>query len=228
MSFKLGVVLVFAAGVNMVGAADLVGKVTYKGTPPPGRVITLDKVCAELAKTNRTEVADYSVGVSNALAGVVVYVRETAPGASPRTSPVTLEKKGCVYSPYVTAVQVNQPVLFRNSDPMMHNIRLARSAAGNPGLNLVQYAKADDMKHKFVKEEPFVEVLSDYAANLNAYIYVLNTPHFVVTDKSGAYSLTGLPPGNYTLVAHHRLAGQHEVSVTLGAKNVTNDFVFPK
>jgi hypothetical protein len=220
--------LVFAACVNVVGAADLVGKITYKGTPPPGRIITLDKICSELAKTNKTEVADYSIGTSNALAGVVVYVRETAPGAQPRTGSVVIEKKGCVYTPYVTAVQVNQPVLFRNSDPMMHNIRLKRSEVGNPGLNLVQYAKAADMTHKFPKAEPFVEVQSDYAANLSAYIYVLNTPHFVITDKSGAYSLTGLPAGNYTLVAHHRLAGQQELSVTLGSKNATNDFVFPK
>ena len=36
---------------------------------------------------------------------------------------------------------------------------------------------------------------------MRATILVLETPHFIRTDTNGAYRLTGLPAGRYTLKA---------------------------
>jgi hypothetical protein len=229
MKLKFSAVcLVMAISVSAVFAADLVGKVTFKGEAPPPQEIILDKGCADAAQTNKVLVTDYAIGVSNALAEVVVFIKENIPVA-PLSNPVVVERKGCVYKPYITAVQVNQPILFRHSDPMMHNVFISPAPEyGNRVASLVQYAKAEDLKFKFTNPEPFLRIKSDFQTWLNAYIYVLPTPFFSVTDKDGAYKIADLPEGSYTVVAHHHLAGSQEKAVTIGQKNSTNDFVFAK
>jgi hypothetical protein len=56
------------------------------------------------------------------------------------------------------------------------------------------------------------------------WVVVVDSKYFAVSDKSGAFKLTGLPPGKYTLgVWHEKLVGDDvtvEVTQT-GAAPVT-------
>ena len=51
-----------------------------------------------------------------------------------------------------------------------------------------------------------------------AFIVVLDTPWFAVSDKAGAFTLNGLPPGTYTLGVWHEKLGSadFQVQVTAG------------
>ena len=41
---------------------------------------------------------------------------------------------------------------------------------------------------------------------MSAVILVLNDPYFVIPDATGRYTLEGVPPGEYQLVAWHERA----------------------
>src|SRR4051794_15482311 len=92
--------IAIGASLPIVHGADLVGKITLKGSAPPPEEVMLDKLCQDASGTNRVVISDFAVGVSNALAGVVVFIKETPPGAAARTEPVVFDRKGCVYNPY--------------------------------------------------------------------------------------------------------------------------------
>jgi hypothetical protein len=40
-------------------------------------------------------------------------------------------------------------------------------------------------------------------SDMNAVILVLDNPYFVSPDTTGSFSLDGIPPGDYTIVAWH-------------------------
>jgi hypothetical protein len=53
-----------------------------------------------------------------------------------------------------------------------------------------------------------------------AFIVVLDTPWFAVSDKTGQFSLRGLPAGKYTLGVWHEKLGAADVQVELSAAGV--------
>jgi hypothetical protein len=38
---------------------------------------------------------------------------------------------------------------------------------------------------------------------MNAEMFVVSHPYYAVTDKNGRYELSGVPPGEYTIIAWH-------------------------
>jgi hypothetical protein len=48
-----------------------------------------------------------------------------------------------------------------------------------------------------------------------AHIYVADSPYFALTGADGSFSITDVPPGNYTLVASQHWAGDTEMPVSV-------------
>src|SRR5687767_14723012 len=108
-----------------LSSADAVisGRVVFKGNAPFPGPLPLDAVCGKLHTTPPTQ-RDYRVGESNGLADVFVYLKDVPAGvgATPEGEPPMLDQQGCVYTPAVFGVMVNQKFKVRNSDPLMHNV----------------------------------------------------------------------------------------------------------
>jgi len=214
-----------AASVQFLSAADVTGKITLKGAPPAPQQAPLDKLCSDLLKAPTIASAAYVVGGAGELADTVVFIKEAPAGAPAKTEPFIMDQKNCVYAPYVGAVQVNQQILVKNSDPFMHNVHtLPNPEVGNKEINLAQFAKAPDLKFQFAKAGPFVTFKCDVHNWMYSYIYVVDSPYFAVSQKDGTYKISGLPKGKYTLVAHHRRAGKVEQPIEVGDSAVTQNF----
>jgi uncharacterized protein (DUF2141 family) len=62
---------------------------------------------------------------------------------------------------------------------------------------------------------------------MSAFINVAPNPWFAVTGTEGAFTITGLPPGTYTLAAVHEKLGEQDIQITINPKSVaTASFTF--
>src|SRR2546425_2249052 len=114
-----------SAAFQLASAADISGTVTLKGTPPPEKEIMDVKANADCGKMHTEPVMTrfYVVGANNGLADAFVTLKGISgksTGAS--AAPAMIDQKGCEYLPYIQAVQSNQKIQVKNSDPVMHNI----------------------------------------------------------------------------------------------------------
>jgi hypothetical protein len=151
------------------------------------------------------------------LQNVFVYVKE---GLGSRTFPapsqsVEINQKGCMYEPHILGIQVNQPLLIVNSDPVLHNIHALPKV--NDQFNVAQPRIGTKTEKMFTKPEVMVRVKCDVHSWMGCYIGVLDHPFYAVTDSAGSCQLKGLPPGDYLISVWHEKYGPLEQRVSLAA-----------
>jgi hypothetical protein len=213
------------------------GVISYNGTPPAPKKIdtTADPVCGQ---KNPNLATDDTVVKDGKLANTFIYVKEgTVEGGKkigdygwpvPPT-PVKLDQNGCHYVPHVIGIQVNQKLTITNSDATQHNIHPTPKL--NPEWNQTQANGAPPIEKTFARAETLIPVKCNQHPWMKSYIGVLKHPLFAVSDTSGAYTISGVPPGKYTVVAWRE--GQTpeeqtmEVTVSASAPGKA-DFAFPK
>jgi plastocyanin len=214
-----------AATLQIVSAADITGKVTLKGTPPPEKELPVaDGFCGPGSTAKVFKGRVFRTAGDGGLADVVVYLKEAPAGGAPRTALAELDQKGCQYEPYVQAIQVGEPIKVKNSDPVLHNVHTRPTVPANKEQNLAQMPGSKDLEFKFAAPEQFMRVECNVHPYMVAYVSVFDHPYFAVTDKDGNFTIKNVPKGNYTVVAAHRRAGSKEEKVTVGDANAKADF----
>ena len=218
--------IAFAALLPGILAADIVGTVTLAGTPPPEKPIDFaaNPVCGKL-HSGPVTTQFYVVGGQKGLKDVVVMltgISGKSTGAS--APPLVLDQKGCMYVPYIAAVQTGQKIVVRNSDPELHNVHPTPEANGNEEKNMAQPPGSPDLEFSFPAAENFVRFKCDVHPWMFAYVTVVDHPYFAVTDKDGKFKIANVPPGTYTVQAMHRKAGKASQKITVETNAVTADF----
>jgi len=230
-TFVLVIVAGLGAAFQVATAADISGAITLKGTPPPEKEITpiqADANCSKLY-TALPKTRFYAVGPNQELADVFVTLKGIS-GKSTGASapPAVLDQRGCLYSAYVMAIQTDQKLLVKNSDPVAHNIHPSPVVPGNKEDNKMQVPNGPDLTFSFQKPEIFLKVLCNVHTWMFAYICVVDHPYFAVSDKDGKYMIKNVPDGKYTLEVYHRKAAPSASPVTkeieVKGGNVTADF----
>jgi hypothetical protein len=205
------------------------GRTFLRGVPPPEKVITMDAACAQLNPAALTT-RHYVVGEDGALADVFVYVKD-APATPVRAGLTAVQEQiGCQFQPYILGVQPGQKIVLRNMDSVLGNAHITTKKPGNTERNLALMG-GGAASFSFDVPELFVQLKTDVHPWMYAYICVVDHPWFAVTDRKGNFVLpSGLPSGNYTLVATHRKAGEQsqQIHVTAnGTLPVTFTFDVP-
>jgi plastocyanin len=219
--FSVGALL---AGAHLAAAADITGTITLKGTPPKEKDITPlkdDATCGKL-HTEMPTTHFYVVGANNSLADVIVSLQGiSAQSTGAKAEPVTIDQKGCEYTPQILAVQTDQKILVKNSDPVLHNIHDLPTVPGNKEQNVAQMPGSGDLTFTFSKPEPFLKFKCDVHPWMFAWVSVFDHPYFAVSGKDGSFKIANVPAGKYTIQAAHRKAGTvtQEIEVKEGAPN---------
>jgi hypothetical protein len=207
--------------------ATVVGTIFFNGTPPePFRIDpSADPIC-ETLKADLT--TDSVVVTDHKLANVVVYVRGESLNAysfNALSPDVTLEHKGCQYVPHVLGMQTQQTLKIVNSDPTTHSTRA--TAKNNPDWNQTQPPGAPALEQRFSSPELFVPLKDNHHPWEKAYVGVFSNPFFSVSGTDGSYRVSGLPPGQYTIIAWHEKFGEQTVDLFLAGSEQKNlDFTF--
>ena len=211
-----------AAALQVASAADINGIVTLKGTPPKEKEITPvmeDANCSKLHTTVPTT-RFYVAGPKGELADVVVSVQGIS-GKSTGASapPVVMDQKGCEYIPSILAVQTDQKLVVKNSDPVLHNVHnVPGEGSGNKEKNEAQLPNGADLTFSFSKPENFLKFKCDVHQWMFAWVSIFDHPYFAVSGKDGSFKIANVPPGKYKIQATHRKAGTvtQEVEVKEG------------
>ena len=116
------------AAWQTAAAADIIGVITLKGTPPAetdlASYISANPDAAMMYQGKKMPTTHfYVVGPNGEFADVVVSLKGVA-GKSTGASapPAALDQKDCVYTPQILAIQTGQKLVVKNSDMCVHNV----------------------------------------------------------------------------------------------------------
>ena len=220
------IITALAAALQAASAADITGKITLKGTAPAPADWTAQITDPNCGRKEPLLSRVYVAGKNGELAGVVVYIKDGLTGKTfePSATPVVIDQAGCEYSPYISAVQVKQKLLVKNSDKTMHNINVQSKESGNPVSNMAQIMGSKPLEYAFAKPEEFAPFACNVHPWMKAYVSAFDHPFFAVTGADGTFKIANVPPGKYVIEANHRKAGKVTQEVTVGAENKTADF----
>ena len=199
------------------GGGTIQGKVVYHGPVKTRTVLpTKDKnVCGGIRKEPLVVVGD-----GGAVQDSVVFLKDVAAGKpwpeATAARPV-LDQEKCRFEPHVQVARRGR-IDIVNSDPVLHNTHgyYGKRTAFNVALP-IQGGKVT----KLLRSPGEVRIDCDAHGWMLAWIYVVDNPYFAQTGEDGAFSITDVPPGEYTLAVWQETLGLAEMPVTVAADGTT-------
>ncbi len=205
--------------IDVTDGGTIEGVVRWEGEIPKRSILSVtgqDKPC------HVKPIKDEELVVSNdgEVRWVVVYIKKIKQGKpfdfDPK-KPVTLDQKGCQFSPHIALVGKGQPLSILNSDGVLHNVHLY--AKKNEPFNRSMPGDMKKMDVTFDYSER-IRVGCDVHRWMSSWIVVAKHPYYVVTGADGTFRFEGVPAGSYTVEMWHEKLGKQktEVTVTSGAE----------
>jgi hypothetical protein len=189
------------------------GKVMYRGSVPTKTVLpTKDKETCGGPRKDPLVI----VGPGGEVQDVVVHLKEIAKGKDwPKVSgKPQIDNLKCVFHPHVQVVRVG-PIDVHNSDPVLHNTHgyYGKDTAFNVALP-VQGGRVS----KILRRPGVVRVDCDAHGWMEGWVYVTPNPYYSLTGADGTFTISDVPPGNYTLTVWQEHVGIVEMPVSVKAK----------
>lgn len=189
--------------VSVSNGGTIKGTVTWAGPVPRPLVLAISKdpqVCdPESLKTRDLE--RLIIGPQHGVANTVVYLKNITSGKAmdlPETRRF-LDQKHCRYEPHILLVPQGALLQMKSSDATLHTVHMEGSATYNLPFPFTNQVISRAMP------TPGLVTLKCNGGHLwmNAQMFVAPHPYYAVTDESGTFELTDVPPGDYELVAWH-------------------------
>ena len=128
-----------------------------------------------------------------------------------------ITQRNKTFIPHVLVVPVGTKVSFRNEDAIFHNIfSLSKPNDFDTGLYKQGATYQQTFKHTGV-----VQILCNIHSSMLGVIVVVDTPYYAQAEESGAFSIKGVPPGDYEMKVWHEAASKvTEQRLSVGAAGV--------
>lgn len=116
-----------------------------------------------------------------------------------KLEPAIMDQAGYEFLPGFLIAQARQQVQFRNSEDVLHNVRVTEISTQKPVFNVatVAFGKYD---HKF--DAGFYSVTCDVHTTMRASILVTASPYTATTAEDGTFSINNVKPGQYNLTIY--------------------------
>jgi plastocyanin len=183
-----------------VSRGALHGHVRLTGDVPPRDVIRMnaDPMCVKASGESHVTDETVIVAADGSLANVFVELVGTFPDTPVPSEPVSIDQRGCVYSPRVVGLRAGQALQVRNSDDGLHNVHGV--STDRDGFNVSQ--PVSGMVNTFhPRDAGILRLKCDVHTWMVAFVGVVNHPYFAVTAPDGTFTLRDVPEGTYEVRA---------------------------
>ena len=204
-------------------AGSVSGTITFDGKgPPPKRIkMDADPDCAK-KHTEPVHSERLVLGDGNTVGNIFVSLKNPPPGNhSAPSEAVVIDQVGCIYKPHVAGVMVGQPLKFKNSDGILHNVHGLPKE--NREFNIGMPPSLKEKEQVFNKPEPLFQVKCDVHPWMNSYVAVMTHPYFSITGADGKFNIKDVPDGTYEVEAWHERLPAVSGSVTVSGGDATLD-----
>jgi plastocyanin len=150
--------------------------------------------------------------------GVVISLESATPQLPPPRH-ATITQKNKTFIPHVLAIPAGTTVDFPNLDPIFHN---AFSSFDGKVFDVGLYPPGSSKSVRFDRPG-IIRLFCNIHPAMSAVIAVVNSPWFAVSARSGAFEISGVPPGTYTMRVYHERATTATLSSLTRSVTVRDD-----
>ena len=193
------------------------GQIMFQGAAPMKSIVVNKD--AEVCGASREE-ALLQVGPGGGVANTLVYLAEVPKGkpwAAAASTP-ELQNLKCAFSPDIQVIRPGA-IAVVNKDPVLHNTHGyygKRTAFNNALPNQDQSVTVELLKTGTVRVD------CDAHGWMEGWVFVRDNPYYAVTGADGKFSIEGVPPGTYNLVALQPYSKLVQQPVTIAAGKSTD------
>jgi hypothetical protein len=197
--------------VPLSGAGKITGTVKWSGPlpQPPSLPITKDVSICDPDSQKTRDLERLIVNHKGEVANTIVFLKNITSGkamdiSTPRRF---LDQRHCRYEPHILLVPENTELKMKSSDATLHTIHMTGAASYN-----LPFPFTNQIVSRVMPSAGVVNLQCNGGHLwMNAEMFVVPHPYFAVTDESGTFELSDVPPGEYQIVAWHegwRVVGQ--------------------
>jgi hypothetical protein len=189
--------------IAVTSGGTISGTVRWSGQVPHALLFPITKdaqICDPESKKN-ADLERLIVGPEGGVANTVVYLKNITSG-KPMDLPEQrrhLDQKHCRYIPHILLVAQNDTLKMVSSDATLHTIHMDGAATFN-----LPFPFPDRVNSRTMPAPGLVNLRCNGGhVWMNAEMFVVLHPYYAVTDESGRFELSNVPPGTYQIVAWH-------------------------
>ena len=201
--------------VAVTNGGTIDGVVTLSGSPPAGAAIKVTKNQDYCGATIPDP--SYTVGAGGGLANVIVYLKDITKGKAAPAEPLALVNEHCMFSPRAQGAMVGGQIKISSDDPVLHNTHPQNAETNATIYNIALPFKGFSVTKPLPGSPGLIKIKCDAHEWMHAWIMELDHPYYATTGADGHFTIKDVPPGTYTLVAWHEVAGEKTEPVVVAA-----------
>jgi hypothetical protein len=203
---------------------SITGVVQFSGVVPPPKTykVTMGsnpEFCRTMANEKGIiDISQVRVSSKQQLADVVVFLQEMEHGKpAPKEGPV-MTVDHCQFRPAVIGVEAGQTLRVVMRDPIVHQLRgwEILDKGRLPLFHLPNLGEGGESAVPLkARRSSIIKLECDQHRFMQGWLLLAANPYVSVTNDHGAFQLTEVPGGTYTVGAWHPVLGYQESTVTL-------------
>jgi hypothetical protein len=189
--------------VAVTDGGTVSGTVKWSGPVPRGLdfPVTKDPQICDPDSKKTVDLDRLIVGPEGGVANTVVYLKNISSGKAIDLPEQRrhLDQKRCHYIPHILLVPQNTALSMQSSDATLHTIHMEGAATFN-----LPFPFQNQVSSRIMGNPGLVHLRCNGGhVWMNAEMMVVSHPYYAVTDESGHFEFTHVPPGSYQIVAWH-------------------------